>query len=132
MNEQSTSEFLNKLAEGPRLAVITLSPQSRAALAAHFQISLAMVLSAAPDPDPPHTDGSVHSVNLPWQVACKLKTFLGTLGVHHVLDSSCAGDITLHEVRRGAFILRWFLIIFAYSMRVVAAGRHRVCRTLSG
>ena len=47
VNEQSTEEFLSKLAEGPRLAVITLSPQSRAALAAHFQIPLAQAL------DPP-------------------------------------------------------------------------------
>ena len=32
------------------------------------------------------------------QVITKLKTFFGRLGVHHILDSSCAGDFTMYEV----------------------------------
>ena len=75
VNQQSTEEFLSQLAAGPKLAVVTVSPQSRASLAAHFGIPQSEVRGAA--------RCTMLFVTLPLygQVITRLKPFLGSLGV---------------------------------------------------
>ncbi|XP_015577091.1 protein NAR1 [Ricinus communis] len=71
LEKQSLDEFLSNIDKG-KAVVISLSPQSRASLAAHFDIS-------------------------PPQVFKKLTTFFKSLGVKAVFDTSSSRDITLIE-----------------------------------
>ncbi|XP_055991171.1 cytosolic iron-sulfur assembly component 3 [Sorex fumeus] len=67
----------NKLAaqDQQRLVVVSVSPQSRASLAAHFQLN-------------------------PTDTARKLTAFFKMLGVHHVFDTSFSRNFTLLESQR--------------------------------
>ncbi|KAJ4704074.1 Cytosolic Fe-S cluster assembly factor NARFL [Melia azedarach] len=71
LEKQSLDEFLSNINEG-KAVIVSLSPQSRASLAAHYDIS-------------------------PLQVFKKLTTFLKSLGVKAVFDTSCSRDIALIE-----------------------------------
>ncbi|GLU15796.1 hypothetical protein SLE2022_322610 [Rubroshorea leprosula] len=71
LEKQSLDEFLSNINKG-RAVIVSLSPQSRASLALHFGIS-------------------------PLQVFKKLTTFLKSLGVKAVFDTSCSRDLTLIE-----------------------------------
>ncbi|KAF5728843.1 Ferredoxin hydrogenase [Tripterygium wilfordii] len=71
LERQSLDEFLSNLNNG-KAVIVSLSPQSRASLAAYFGIS-------------------------PLQVFKKLTTFLKSLGVKAVFDTSCSRDISLIE-----------------------------------
>lgn len=75
ISQQSVQELLAVLAaRSHRLVVLTLSPQSRASLAAHFDLPVI----------------TVHR---------KLVTMFRALGVHMVLDSTTCGDFALLESR---------------------------------
>lgn len=75
ISQQSVQELLDVLrARQHRLVVLTLSPQSRASLAAHFDLPVA----------------AVHR---------KLVTMFRALGVHMVIDSTGSGDFALLESR---------------------------------
>lgn len=71
LEKQSLDEFLSNINKG-KAVIISLSPQSRASLAEHFGIS-------------------------PLQVFKKLTTFLKSLGVKSIFDTSCSRDLTLIE-----------------------------------
>ncbi|XVF28043.1 hypothetical protein REPUB_Repub14bG0161400 [Reevesia pubescens] len=71
LEKQSLDEFLANINKG-KAVIVSLSPQSRASLAAHFGIP-------------------------PLQVFKKLTTFLKSLGVKAVFDTSCSRDLTLIE-----------------------------------
>ncbi|KAF5472680.1 hypothetical protein F2P56_009374 [Juglans regia] len=71
LEKQSLDEFLSNVSKGKPI-IISLSPQSRASLAVHFGIS-------------------------PLQVFKKLTTFLKSLGVKAIFDTSCSRDLTLIE-----------------------------------
>ncbi|XWS12951.1 hypothetical protein CRYUN_Cryun37aG0133900 [Craigia yunnanensis] len=71
LEKQSLDEFLSNINKG-KAVIVSLSPQSRASLAAHFGIP-------------------------PLQVFKKLTTFLKSLGVKAVFDTSCSRDLTLIE-----------------------------------
>ncbi|KAL7130441.1 hypothetical protein ABFS83_13G134400 [Erythranthe nasuta] len=71
LEKQSLDEFLSNLDKG-KAVIVSLSPQSRASLAVHFGIS-------------------------PLQVFQKLTTFLKSLGVKAVFDTSSSRDLTLIE-----------------------------------
>uniref|UniRef100_K3WYN8 Iron hydrogenase small subunit domain-containing protein n=1 Tax=Globisporangium ultimum (strain ATCC 200006 / CBS 805.95 / DAOM BR144) TaxID=431595 RepID=K3WYN8_GLOUD len=82
ISQQSCQELLDVLsAKKYRHVVVTLSPQSRASLAAHFNLPVI----------------AVHR---------KLVTMFRTLGVNMVIDSTCSGDFTLLE-SRAEFIHRF-------------------------
>lgn len=75
ISQQSCQELLDVLsAKKYRHVVVTLSPQSRASLAAHFGLPVIVI----------------HR---------KLVTMFRTLGVHMVIDSTCSGDFALLESR---------------------------------
>ncbi|CAH0476680.1 unnamed protein product [Peronospora belbahrii] len=75
ISQQSFKEMLDVLtARTYKFAVVTLSPQSRASLAAHFGMSVIVV----------------HR---------KLVTLFHTLGMDLVIDSTCSGDFALLESR---------------------------------
>ncbi|KAG2684480.1 hypothetical protein I3760_10G078800 [Carya illinoinensis] len=80
LEKQSLDEFLSNVSKGKPI-IISLSPQSRASLAVHFGIS-------------------------PLQVFKKLTTFLKSLGVKAVFDTSCSRDLTLIE-SCNEFIMRY-------------------------
>ncbi|KAJ4838743.1 Cytosolic Fe-S cluster assembly factor nar1 [Turnera subulata] len=71
LEKQSLDEFLSNLGQGKPI-IISLSPQSRASLAVHFGVSQLQVFK-------------------------KLTTFLKSLGVKAVFDTSCSRDLTLIE-----------------------------------
>ncbi|KAF5206547.1 Cytosolic fe-s cluster assembly factor narfl [Thalictrum thalictroides] len=71
LEKQSLDEFLLNIESG-KAVFISLSPQSRAALAAHFGLS-------------------------PLQVFRKLTTLFKSLGVKAIFDTSCSRDISLIE-----------------------------------
>ncbi|GLU20594.1 hypothetical protein SLE2022_367850 [Rubroshorea leprosula] len=71
LEKQSLDEFLSNINKG-RAVIVSLSPQSRASLAIHFGIP-------------------------PLQVFTKLTTFLKSLGVKAVFDTSCSRDLVLIE-----------------------------------
>ncbi|XP_010541924.1 PREDICTED: protein NAR1 [Tarenaya hassleriana] len=71
LEKQSLDEFLSNLNKGKDV-IVSLSPQSRASLAVHYGIS-------------------------PRQVFKKLTTFLKSLGVKAVFDTSCSRDLVLIE-----------------------------------
>ncbi|KAM7262913.1 hypothetical protein ACFE04_000596 [Oxalis oulophora] len=71
LDKQSLDEFLSNISQGKTI-IVSLSPQSRASLAVHFGLS-------------------------PVQVFKKLTTFLKSLGVRAVYDTSCSRDIALIE-----------------------------------
>ncbi|XP_031273468.1 protein NAR1 isoform X2 [Pistacia vera] len=71
LEKQSLDEFLSNINKG-KAVIVSLSPQSRASVAVHFGLS-------------------------PLQVFKKLTTFLKSLGVKAVFDTSCSRDITLIE-----------------------------------
>nr|GMC53240.1 protein NAR1 [Ipomoea batatas] len=71
LEKQSLDEFLSNINKG-KAVVISVSPQSRASLAVHFDIS-------------------------PLQVFRKLTTFFKSLGVKAIFDTSCSRDLTLIE-----------------------------------
>lgn len=71
LEKQSLDEFLSNINKG-KAVIVSLSPQSRASLANHFGIT-------------------------PLQVYKKLTTFLKSLGVKAVFDTSCSRDIALIE-----------------------------------
>jgi iron only hydrogenase large subunit-like protein len=71
LEKQSLDEFLSALSKGKDV-VVSVSPQSRASLAVHYDIS-------------------------PLQVFKKLTTFLKSLGVKAVFDTSCSRDLVLIE-----------------------------------
>lgn len=78
LEQQSVGEVLQQLQSAggsSRRVVVSVSPQSRAALAAHYQIT-------------------------PLQALRKLTTFLRSLGVWAVLDTSASRDVALVEVCR--------------------------------
>ncbi|KAG7401811.1 hypothetical protein PHYBOEH_010274 [Phytophthora boehmeriae] len=75
ISQQSCKEMLDVLAANKyKRVVVTLSPQSRASLAAHFEMPVI----------------AVHR---------KLVTLFRKLGVHLVIDSTCSGDFALLESR---------------------------------
>ncbi|KAJ0236701.1 Protein NAR1 [Hirschfeldia incana] len=71
LEKQSSEEFLSALTKGKDV-IVSLSPQSRASIAVHYDIS-------------------------PLQVFKKLTTFLKSLGVKAVFDTSCSRDLVLIE-----------------------------------
>nr|CAJ55835.1 hypothetical protein [Medicago truncatula] len=71
LNNQGLDEFLSNINEG-KTVIVSVSPQSRASIAAHFRIS-------------------------PLQVFKKLTRFFKSLGVRAVFDTSCSRDLTLVE-----------------------------------
>ncbi|XP_058734494.1 protein NAR1-like [Vicia villosa] len=71
LNKQGLDEFLSNINQG-KTVIVSVSPQSRASIAAHFHIS-------------------------PLQVFKKLTTFFKSLGVRAVFDTSCSRDLTLVE-----------------------------------
>ncbi|KAG5414357.1 hypothetical protein IGI04_001924 [Brassica rapa subsp. trilocularis] len=71
LEKQSLDEFLSALTKGKDV-IVSLSPQSRASIAVHYDIS-------------------------PLQVFKKLTTFLKSLGVKAVFDTSCSRDLVLIE-----------------------------------
>ncbi|XWS19288.1 hypothetical protein CRYUN_Cryun31cG0002900 [Craigia yunnanensis] len=71
LEKQSLDQFLSNINKG-KAVIVSLSPQSRASLAAHFSIP-------------------------PTQVFKKLTTFLKSLGVKAVFDTSCSRDLTMIE-----------------------------------
>ncbi|XP_059624811.1 protein NAR1 [Cornus florida] len=71
LQKQSLDEFLSQINEG-KAVIVSLSPQSRASLAVHFGLS-------------------------PLEVFRKLTTFLKSLGVKAIFDTSCSRDISLIE-----------------------------------
>lgn len=74
ISQQSFKEMLDVLAAKHKHVVVTLSPQSRASLAAHFEMPVVVV----------------HR---------KLVTLFRNLGVNLVIDSTCSGDFALLESR---------------------------------
>ncbi|XP_044460706.1 protein NAR1-like [Mangifera indica] len=82
LEKQSLDEFLSNINKG-KAVIVSLSPQSRTSLAVHFGLS-------------------------PLQVFKKLTTFLKTLGVKAVFDTSCSRDIVLIETCN-EFITRYKL-----------------------
>lgn len=71
LEKQSLDEFLSNINEG-KAVIVSLSPQSRTSLAAHFGITSLQVFK-------------------------KLTTFFKSLGVKSVFDTSCSRDLTLVE-----------------------------------
>ncbi|KAG5516278.1 hypothetical protein RHGRI_037098 [Rhododendron griersonianum] len=71
LEKQSLDEFLSNIDKG-KTVIVSLSPQSRASLAVYFGLS-------------------------PLQVFKKLTTFLKSLGVKAVFDTSCSRDLSLIE-----------------------------------
>ncbi|CAA7395501.1 unnamed protein product [Spirodela intermedia] len=71
LEKQSLDEFLSQI-NSEKAVIVSLSPQSRASLAAYFNLS-------------------------PSQVFRKLTTFLKGMGVKAVFDTSCSRDISLIE-----------------------------------
>ncbi|CAK9182261.1 unnamed protein product [Ilex paraguariensis] len=71
LEKQSLDEFLSNIDRG-KAVIVSLSPQSRAALAVHFGLS-------------------------PVQVFRKLTTFFKSLGVKALFDTSCSRDLSLIE-----------------------------------
>ncbi|KAA8519196.1 hypothetical protein F0562_013452 [Nyssa sinensis] len=71
LEKQSLDEFLSNINKG-KAVIVSLSPQSRASLAVHFGLS-------------------------PLQVFRKLTTFLKSLGVKAIFDTSCSRDLSLIE-----------------------------------
>ncbi|CAH0486968.1 unnamed protein product [Peronospora farinosa] len=82
ISQQSCKEMLDVLAAHTyKYVVVTLSPQSRASLAVHFDMPVIVV----------------HR---------KLVTLFRTLGVNLVIDSTCSGDLALLE-SRAEFLRRY-------------------------
>ncbi|XP_047313244.1 protein NAR1 [Impatiens glandulifera] len=71
LEKQSLDEFLSSLNKG-KTVIVSISPQSRASLATYFGLS-------------------------PVQVFKKLTTFLKSMGVKAVFDTSCSRDLVLIE-----------------------------------
>ncbi|CAH9121646.1 unnamed protein product [Cuscuta epithymum] len=71
LEKQSLDEFLSNINKG-KVVVVSLSPQSRASLAVHFNLS-------------------------PHQAFRKLTTFFKSLGVNAIFDTSSSRDLTLIE-----------------------------------
>ncbi|XP_010252728.1 PREDICTED: protein NAR1 isoform X2 [Nelumbo nucifera] len=71
LEKQSLDEFLSSIRSG-KAVIVSVSPQSRASLAAHFGLS-------------------------PSQVFRKLTTFFKSLGVKSIFDTSCSRDLSLIE-----------------------------------
>jgi iron only hydrogenase large subunit-like protein len=71
LEKQSCDEFISNISNG-KAVIVSLSPQSRASLAVHFGLT-------------------------PLQVFRKLTTFLKSLGVKAVFDTSCSRDLSLIE-----------------------------------
>nr|KYP57500.1 Cytosolic Fe-S cluster assembly factor NARFL [Cajanus cajan] len=71
LEKQSLDEFLNNINSG-KAVIVSLSPQSRTSIAAHFGIS-------------------------PIQAFKKLTRFFKSLGVKAIFDTSCSRDLTLVE-----------------------------------
>ncbi|KAE8709119.1 stress-associated endoplasmic reticulum protein 2-like isoform 1 [Hibiscus syriacus] len=71
LEKQSLDEFLSNINKG-KVVIVSVSPQSRASLAAHFGIS-------------------------PLEVSKKNSAFLKSLGVKAVFDTCCIRDLTLIE-----------------------------------
>jgi iron only hydrogenase large subunit-like protein len=75
ISQQSTAKLLEALRSGTHsISVVSLSPQSRASLADHFGASLL-------------------------ETQARVTTLLQALGVTHVIDASCAGDLCLVAAR---------------------------------
>ncbi|XP_024524681.1 protein NAR1 [Selaginella moellendorffii] len=72
LEHQSIEEFLNRLSDSGKSVIVSLSPQSRASLAAYYGLSQL-------------------------QVFRKLTGFLKSLGVKAVFDTSCSRDLSLIE-----------------------------------
>ncbi|XP_024378244.1 protein NAR1 [Physcomitrium patens] len=72
LEQQSTGELLSQLSASNKAVVVSLSPQSRASLAAYYGLT-------------------------PLQAFKKLSGFLKSLGVKAVFDTSCSRDISLVE-----------------------------------
>ncbi|CAI8600375.1 unnamed protein product [Vicia faba] len=71
LEKQGLDEFLSNINQG-KAVIVSVSPQSRASIAAHFGIS-------------------------PVQVFKKLTSFFKSLGVRAIFDTSCSRDLTLIE-----------------------------------
>ncbi|CAL5205649.1 unnamed protein product [Lathyrus oleraceus] len=71
LEKQGLDEFLSNINQG-KAVIVSLSPQSRASIAAHFGIS-------------------------PVQAFKKLTRFFKSLGVRAIFDTSCSRDLTLVE-----------------------------------
>lgn len=80
LEKQSLDEFLSNINQG-KAVIVSISPQSRASLAAHFGLS-------------------------PLEVFEKLTTFFKSLGVKAVFDTSCSRDIALVEACN-EFVVRY-------------------------
>ncbi|KNA06034.1 hypothetical protein SOVF_184760 [Spinacia oleracea] len=80
LEKQSLDEFLSSINKG-KTVVVSISPQSRASLAAHFGLS-------------------------PLQAFKKLTTFFKSIGVKAVFDTSCSRDLALIEACN-EFVVRY-------------------------
>ncbi|CAK9236663.1 unnamed protein product [Sphagnum troendelagicum] len=72
IEQQSTGEFLSQLDTGKKAVVVSLSPQSRASLAAYYGVT-------------------------PLQAFKKFTGFMKSIGVRAVFDTSCSRDLSLIE-----------------------------------
>ncbi|BBN09827.1 cytosolic iron-sulfur assembly component 3 [Marchantia polymorpha subsp. ruderalis] len=72
LEQQSTTEFLNRLKSGDSAVIVSLSPQSRASLASHYNLTALQAFK-------------------------KLTTYFKSLGVKAVFDTSCSRDLSLIE-----------------------------------
>lgn len=80
LEKQSLDEFLSSIDKG-KTVIVSISPQSRASLAAHFGLS-------------------------PLQAFKKITTFFKSLGVKAVFDTSCSRDLALIEACN-EFVVRY-------------------------
>ncbi|CAM8932817.1 unnamed protein product [Rhodiola kirilowii] len=91
LEKQSLDEFLSHL-EKNKAVIISLSPQSRAALAVQYGLSSHQIVSRN------HSYYVFIRISMfPLDVFKKLTTFFKSLGVKAVYDTSCSRDISLSE-----------------------------------
>ncbi|ERM95549.1 protein NAR1 isoform X1 [Amborella trichopoda] len=93
LEQQSVDEFLSQVKVNKEAVIVSLSPQSRASLAAHFDIS-------------------------PLQVFRKLTQFFKSLGVKAVFDTNCSRDLALIEAC-DEFITRYNQHLATYAQECV-------------
>eukprot|EP00850_Spirogloea_muscicola_P003801 SM000015S01301 [mRNA] locus=s15:1147765:1152150:+ [translate_table: standard] len=81
LEQQSTDEFMSKLQAGDKAVIVSLSPQTRASLAVYYEVTAL-------------------------QAFRKLTTYLKSLGVRAVFDTSCSRDLVLLEASE-EFVARY-------------------------
>eukprot|EP00850_Spirogloea_muscicola_P012867 SM000085S23217 [mRNA] locus=s85:102393:106718:- [translate_table: standard] len=81
LEQQSTDEFVSKIQAGDKAVIVSLSPQTRASLAVYYGVTAL-------------------------QAFRKLTTYLKSLGVRAVFDTSCSRDLVLLEASE-EFVARY-------------------------